>query len=118
MYDIGSRLKEIRNKRGLTQRELAKKINKSVSAISGYESNTQIPPTDVLLSISQVLHVPLTFFVDLNSEGSYSSKGLDDEQNEFLDILFSEFTAPSSKGKELSPQQIDLIRRLFMIFSR
>lgn len=44
MYDIGSRLKDIRIKRGLTQKVLAKRINKSVSAISGYESNVQTPP--------------------------------------------------------------------------
>lgn len=61
MYDIGSRLKDMRSKRGLTQKDLAKRINKSVSAISAYESNAQTPPTDVLISIAQVLRVPLTY---------------------------------------------------------
>lgn len=49
MYDLGSRLKEMRNKRGMTQKMLAAKINKSVTAVSGYESNIQTPPTDVLI---------------------------------------------------------------------
>lgn len=48
MYDLGSRLRALRNKRGLTKKDLAKRINKSVSAVSGYEPNVQIPPTDVL----------------------------------------------------------------------
>lgn len=38
MYDLGSRLKTIRLQRGLTQRQLAARVNKSVSAISSYES--------------------------------------------------------------------------------
>lgn len=117
MYDIGSRLKDIRIKRGLTQKTLAKRINKSVSAISGYESNVQTPPTDVLISISQVLHVPITYFVDLSSEISYSAKGLSDEQRAFLDLLFEEITTPSETSEELSRRQIEIVRRLLVLFS-
>ena len=115
--DIGSRLKDIRLKRGLTQKALAKRINKSVSAISGYESNVQVPPTDVLVSISQVLHVPITFFVDLSSEISYSAAGLSHEQREFLDLFFEEITNPSEASKELSKRQVEIIRRLIFLFS-
>ena len=118
MYDVGSRLKDMRNKRGLTQKELARRINKSVSAISGYESNVQTPPTDVLISIAQVLHVPLTYFVELSCEDTYSANGLGDEQKELIDLLFAEVTNPSCLAKELSPRQIDIIRRLFAIFAK
>lgn len=118
MYDIGSRLRDMRNKRGLTQRTLAERINKSVSAISGYESNVQTPPTDVLISISHVLHVPITYFVDLSSEDSYSAKGLSDEQKELLDLLFEELTTPTGKNNELSQQQIEIIRKLLLLFSK
>ena len=117
MYDLGSRLKEMRNKRGLTQKMLAAKINKSVAAVSGYESNVQTPPTDVLISISEVLHVPITYFIDLNSEDVYSTKGLSDKQKELLDLLFEEFTAPSKYNDELSPRQIEVIRRILKLFS-
>lgn len=117
MYDMGSRLRDIRVKRGLTQRVLAERINKSVSAISGYESNVQTPPTDVLISISEVLHVPITYFVDLNSEDSYSAKGLSIEQKKLLDLLFEEFAMPSKCNDELSPRQIELVRRMLRLFS-
>lgn len=117
MYDLGSRLKEMRNKRGLTQKTLAARINKSVAAVSGYESNAQTPPTDVLISISEVLHVPITYFVELNSEDTYSSKGLSAKQKELLDLLFEEFVTPSKYSSELSPRQIEAVRRLLRIFS-
>ena len=117
MYDIGSRLRDMRINRGLTQKELAKRICKSVSAISGYETNAQTPPTEVLISISQVLNVPLTYFVDLSCEDIYSAKGLSTEQKEFLDILFVELANPSRCDKELSERQIEILRRLFALFS-
>ena len=117
MHDVGLRLREMRDKRGLTQRILAERISKSVSAISGYESNVQTPPTDVLISISQALHVPITYFLDASCEDSYSSKGLSLEQREVLDLLFQEFTSPSNTGKELSSIQIEIIRKLMVLFS-
>lgn len=117
MYDMGSRLKDIRVKRGLTQRMLAERISKSVSAISGYESNAQTPPTDVLISISEVLHVPITYFVELSNEDSYSANGLSKEQKEFLDLLFEEFTVPSKCNGELSSRQIEVIKRIVQLFS-
>ena len=118
MYDIGSKLKDMRSKRGLTQKDLAKRINKSVSAISAYESNAQTPPTDVLISIAQVLRVPLAYFVDLSCEESYSAKGLTASQKELVDLIFAEFTNPSSQNHELSSRQIDIVRKLLAIFSK
>ena len=117
MYDIDSRIKDMRIKRGLTQKELADRINKSVSAISGYETNIQTPPTDVLISISQVLHVPLNYFVDISYEKNYSASGLSEETRDFLDLLFQEFTCPSGNHKELSSRQIEIIRKLLLLFS-
>ena len=49
MYDLGFRIKEIRTRRGLNQKELAQRINKSKSAVCGYETNAQIPPLEVLV---------------------------------------------------------------------
>lgn len=118
MYDLGSRLRDIRSKRGFTQKALAERINKSVSAISGYESNVQTPPTDVLISISQVLHVPITYFVDLSCDDSYSTQGLSDEQRELLDLIFAEMTNPSGTSKELSPNQIKIIQKMLLLFSK
>ena len=117
MYDLGTRLKEMRIKRGLTQAMLAKRISKSVPAISGYETNTQTPPTEVLISISEALHVPITYFVDLDCEESCSLKGLSEGQRELLDLLFEEFTTPSGTEQELSSRQIEITRKLLVLFS-
>lgn len=117
MYNLGYRLKEARIRRNLTQKVLADRVNKSVSAISSYESNAQLPPLDVLISIAKVLHVSLDYLAGLDTVENYSAKGLQPEQKEIADRLFAEFTTPTAAGTELSEKQIIIIQKLFKLFS-
>ncbi len=114
MYDLGSRIKEAREKRGLSQRELASRVSKSPSAISSYESSVQTPPTDVLISIARALHVSIAYLIDWNNNDCFSTSGLSEMQIDFLDQLFKEFTCPTEK---LSLQQTEIIRKLILLFS-
>ncbi len=95
MYDLGLRLKQVRMQRGMTQKSLARQINKSVSAVSSYESNAQMPPLDVLVSIAAVLRVSLDFLVDL---------------------LFAEFVSPSDPGTGLSSAQVNILQKMILLF--
>lgn len=117
MYDLGSRLKEIRVQHGLTQKALSKLINKSISAIRSYETNVQMPPPDVLISIASVYCVSLDYFVGFNNDSTYSAKELRPEQKEIVGLLFSEFYSASSHHKELSPLQI-IVSTIFFAFYR
>ena len=74
MHGLGAKLREVREKRGMTQRELAARIHKSTPAISAYETDAQTPPTDVLISIAQVLHVPIAYLIDYGNEDTYEVK--------------------------------------------
>ena len=76
MYDLGLRLKKLRMQRGFTQESLGKRINKSKSAICSYETNAQMPPLDVLISIATVLHVSLDQLAGLNNEKKITLAGL------------------------------------------
>jgi len=116
MYDLGSRLKEIRLQHGLTQKALAKRINKSISAVSSYESNAQMPPLDVLISIASVYSVSLDYLVGFSRDPIYSAKRLNPEQNELIELLFLEFTSTPVRNNELSPEQIRIIQKLISIF--
>ena len=63
MYDLCSRIKDIRQKRGITQKDLALRVNKSISAISSYETNAQLPPLDVIEDIAVILNVSIDYLV-------------------------------------------------------
>lgn len=78
MYDLGFRIKEIRTRRGLNQKELAQRINKSKSAVCGYETNAQVPPLEVLVSIASVLNVSLDYLVGFEETESFSTRSLSD----------------------------------------
>lgn len=116
MYSLGSRLKETRVRRNLTQKALAAKVNKSVPAISSYELNTQMPPLDVLISIASVLNVSLDYLAGFDTVEKYSTKDLQPRQKEFLELLFSEFAAPTKTADGLSAEQIMIIQKLFQLF--
>lgn len=53
------RLKEAREKKGLTQPELAKLVGKSQSAISYFESGAKTPSGNVSALLSDVLEVSI-----------------------------------------------------------
>ena len=118
MYDFGVRLKDIRKKRGLTQKALAKRINKSVSAVSSYELEAQIPPVEVLISIASVLNVSLDYLVGFENSDIYSTGNLSPQQKEILQLLYQEFTVPTrSDVLKISPQQVEIIQKLLLLFA-
>lgn len=116
MYDLGSRLKFIRQKRGITQKELAKRINKSISAISSYESNAQQPPLDVIVDIALALNVSLDYLTGMDKFNSVSVRSLSPEQSALVDLLLQEFHAEHTYAGKLSQQQIILLQKMIQYF--
>lgn len=55
---VGARIGAIRKRRGLTQKELAKGIGRSVNTLSALERGLSKPSFDTLLSLSSALGVP------------------------------------------------------------
>lgn len=60
---FGSRLKEIREIRGLTQTELSKKINIPSTSISHLESGSRKPSFDNLRKISKFFEIPTDYLI-------------------------------------------------------
>lgn len=60
---FGINLKKIRQDNGLTQEELAKKINTSRSNIANYENDKNMPSVDILEKISKVLNCSTDFLL-------------------------------------------------------
>lgn len=56
-YEIGSRIRMYRKERGLTQEQLADKINVTKSRVSNWEQGINRPDADILTDICRVLNV-------------------------------------------------------------
>ena len=116
MYDFGSRLKAIRQQRGLTQKKLAEEIGKSVQAVSSYERNSQIPPIEVMISIADVLNVSLDYLVDRQPVNTYSFCNLKSIHKEILDLLQDEFASPTKNTAPFSARQALILDKLMILF--
>lgn len=68
---FGINLKKIRQDNGLTQEELAKKINTSRSNIANYENDKNMPSVDILEKISKVLNCSTDFLLGKNTENKF-----------------------------------------------
>lgn len=118
MDSIGSRIKAARKRRGISQKALASRICKCPSAVSGYENDFQTPPLDVLITIAKVLDVSLCYLACLQPQETYTVDQLQPKQKEIVDLIFTEFSAPTNTNGLLSPQQIEIVQKLMLLFSQ
>lgn len=63
MIDFGSRLREIRKSKGITQKQLAIAIGASERGIQNYELNERKPAFDVLCSLSKYFDVSIDYLL-------------------------------------------------------
>jgi transcriptional regulator with XRE-family HTH domain len=66
MSDLGKRIQELRKQIGLTQAQLAEKINISHTQLTRYESKNVQPPADVLLRLANTFDVSIDYLVSGN----------------------------------------------------
>ena len=103
---LGEKLKKLRESRGWTQADLAKRLNKAVSTVSGYESDAHAIPLDVLASISSLFNISTDELLGLDAP----------EVKKTLIKLRNELLSPSQKGNDLSPQQMEILHDIIKAF--
>ena len=82
------KLKEIRTQKGMTQQEVAKKLNITQATYSGYESGKYEPSIDILISISKLFKVSIDYLVNNENNFTIDLSNLSDMKKELLqDIL-------------------------------
>lgn len=65
---LGKRVRYIRQKRGFTQKELAKKIYASPSAIGYWERDESLPTADLLKEIAVALDISSDYLLGIIEE--------------------------------------------------
>jgi transcriptional regulator with XRE-family HTH domain len=66
MSDLGKRIQELRKQIGLTQAQLASKIEISHTQLTRYESKNIQPPADVLQRLANIFDVSIDYLVNGN----------------------------------------------------
>ena len=107
MFDFGLRLSELRKEKNLSQNEIAKRINKSKSVVSGYENNIKTPPIDVLVSLASIYGVSVDYLLGVEKKEMISVDKLSESQKKLINLLIEEFRSPKTEAsyKSFSPRQ-------------
>lgn len=117
MYDFGLLLKQLRENKGLTQSQLARKINRTNSVISKYESNLQMPTLDTLIELSVIFNVSLDYLAGIDTKKAVLLNGLTQNQESIILKLAASFREDDSLTvKGLSKQQLELINNIIIEF--
>src|SRR5688572_2494593 len=95
---MGHRIREARERLGLTQGELAERIGKSQDAISHYETGDRAVVVTELPLLAEVLKVPLSYFF-----------GRDDLDSDVQDLIVElKMMSPEGKKKVLERWRFEL----------
>lgn len=108
--DIGNNIKVNRSSSGLTQKQLAEKLNVNINTIQNYESGRRTPSIEIITKIAKTLDIPIMDLItDENNlvDKNFSDellqtmsddrtfyfqpsvvKEMDNSTNEYIDIMF------------------------------
>ena len=84
MVDFGKKLKTLRTGAGLTQTDLAKKLNLTKSVVSYYELQERIPSPDVLIQLAKIFHVTSDYLLGIEQKKMIDVSDLSEEDIRLL----------------------------------
>ena len=119
---IGDRIKEYRKKHKFTQRDLADKVNVSPQVISNWERNYTTPDSDDIFRLARVFEILVDELSPEKQESNKAMKNNDfdslSEINRILtDLGVTDFFMHNIEDwKDLTPEQVDELRRDFESF--
>ena len=73
---IGSIISERRKELGLTQKQLAEKLNITDRTVSRWECEVNLPDVEMLKSISKVMEVPITYFYEDSPKKTFENSDI------------------------------------------
>ncbi len=88
--EIGTRVRQLRAQRNLSQVDLARLLGVSKSVVSAYENNVHQPPYDVLLRLARIFGVSTDYLLGAGGNRCISVDGLTDGQVEAVAKIVEE----------------------------
>lgn len=97
MFDMGLRLRELREQKGLSMPELASRIGISKSTVQRHENNTQIPTADHIVKLALLYSVSADYLVGLEHRKNFVVDNLTNEQENLIRELLNELSRKNTK---------------------
>lgn len=84
MVNFGDKLRTLRTEAGMTQTELARRLNITKSVVSYYELQERTPSPDVLIKLAGIFHVTTDYLLGIEHKKMIDVSDLTDEDMRFL----------------------------------
>lgn len=84
LSDFGEKLKALRSEYGMTQAELAEKLNITKSVVSYYELQERTPSPDVLIQLARIFHVTTDYLLGVDNKRLIDVSDLSEDDIHFL----------------------------------
>ncbi len=84
MVNFGDKLRILRTEAGMTQTELARRLNVTKSVVSYYELQERTPSPDVLIKLAAIFHVTTDYLLSVDHMKVIDVSDLTDEDMRFL----------------------------------
>lgn len=91
MYDFGLRLKKLREKKNLTQAQVAQRLNMHKSTIFNYESNYRKPSIDTIVLLSRFYNVSTDYLLGVDNTKIIRVDDITESEIEIIELLLANF---------------------------
>ena len=115
---IGSRIKELRISKGISQKDMAEKLEINRSTYSNYENDIREPNKEIIEKIANTLNVEinelLPYHITIGGESTLPPelKQLDKSSNDISNQILSDLKMLNTKGKYEAAKRVNELTKL------
>ncbi|MBE6746817.1 MAG: helix-turn-helix transcriptional regulator [Ruminococcaceae bacterium] len=89
VYDIGDKIKNLRERNNMTQTEMAKKLGITRSSVNGWEMGISAPSTQSIVELSKLFDVSTDYLLGAEKTATISISGLSNKDIELIHTIIS-----------------------------
>lgn len=100
IYNISDRIRFLRDKVGMTQTDLAKKLGISRSAVNSWEMSLSLPSISNIIEMTQIFHISSDYLLSISDNMYVDISSLSNDEKEVIFKLLNCFVSKNKKQRE------------------